>query len=233
MEQKIALITGSNRGIGLEVLRQLCEKGYHCILTSRKEADGQKAMESLASFSQQLSYHILDVNEEESVAKIKAFVEKEFGQLDVLVNNAGWNYDYGQKPTTVDLQTVMDTLNTNLMGPWRMCQAFIPLMKKQGYGRIVNVSSGSGAIDNMTSETPAYGLSKTALNVLTIKLADELKGSGILVNSVCPGWVRTKMGGANAPRSVEEGADGIVWLATLPNDGPSGGFFRDRQPIPW
>ena len=127
----------------------------------------------------------------------------------------------------------MDTLNTNLMGPWRMCQAFIPLMKKQGYGRIVNVSSGSGSIDKMSSETPAYGLSKTALNVLTIKLADELKGSEILVNSVCPGWVRTEMGGMNAPRSVEEGAEGIVWLATLPEGGPSGGFFRDKQPIPW
>ena len=233
MEQKIALITGSNRGIGLEVLRQLCEHGYHCILTSRKEADGQKALASLSSYSQQLSYQRLDVNEDESVAKIKAFVEQEFGRLDVLVNNAGWNYDYGAKPTTVDLQKVMDTLNTNLMGPWRMCQAFIPLMKKQGYGRIVNVSSGSGSIDKMSSETPAYGLSKTALNVLTIKLADELKGSEILVNSVCPGWVRTEMGGMNAPRSVEEGAEGIVWLATLPEGGPSGGFFRDKQPIPW
>ena len=233
MEQKIALITGSNRGIGLEVLRQLCEQGYHCILTSRKEVDGQKAMASLASFSQQLSYHRLDVNEDESVAKIKAFVEQEFGRLDVLVNNAGWNYDYGEKPTSVDLQKVMDTLNTNLMGPWRMCQAFIPLMKKQAYGRIVNVSSGSGSIDKMSSATPAYGLSKTALNVLTIKLADELKGSGILVNSVCPGWVRTEMGGMNAPRSVEEGAEGIVWLATLPKGGSSGGFFRDKQPIPW
>ncbi|MEL6256052.1 MAG: SDR family oxidoreductase [Bacteroidota bacterium] len=233
MDSKIAIITGSNRGIGLEVLRQLCEKGFHCILTSRKEADGRAAIESIPNFKQHISYHILDVNQDESVAKVKAFIDKKFGRLDVLVNNAGWNYDYGQKPSTVDLQSVIDTLNTNLLGPWRMCQAFIPLMKKQGYGRIVNVSSGSGAIDKMTSETPAYGLSKTALNVLTIKLADELKGSGILVNSVCPGWVRTKMGGQNAPRSVAEGADGIVWLATLPNNGPHGGFFRDRQAIAW
>lgn len=233
MERKIALITGSNRGIGREVLRQLAKKGFHCILTSRKEVDGQKALGSLGGLKEQISWHSLDVNDDASVAKIKAFVENEFGHLDVLVNNAGWNYDYGEKPSSVDLQKVMDTLNTNLMGPWRMCQAFIPLMKKQRYGRIVNVSSGSGSIDKMTSETPAYGLSKTALNVLTIKLADELKGSGILVNSVCPGWVRTEMGGMNAPRSVEEGADGIVWLATLPEDGPSGGFFRDRQPIPW
>ena len=233
MERKIALITGSNRGIGREVLRQLAEKGYHCILTSRKEDDGQKALKSLDSLKDQISYHKLDVNHDASVEKLKSFVEESFGRLDVLVNNAGWNYDYGEKPSTVDIQKVIDTLNTNLMGPWRLCQAFIPLMKKQGFGRIVNVSSGSGSIDKMSSETPAYGLSKTALNVLTIKLADELKGSGILVNSVCPGWVRTEMGGMNAPRSVEEGADGIVWLATLPEGGPSGGFFRDRQPIPW
>lgn len=233
MERKIALITGSNRGIGREVLRQLAEKGYHCILTSRKESDGQSALKSLDSLKDQISYHKLDVNHDASVAKLKSFVEESFGRLDVLVNNAGWNYDYGQKPSTVDIQKVIDTLNTNLMGPWRLCQAFIPLMKKQGFGRIVNVSSGSGSIDKMSSETPAYGLSKTALNVLTIKLADELKGTGILVNSVCPGWVRTEMGGMNAPRSVEEGADGIVWLATLPEGAPSGGFFRDRQPIPW
>lgn len=203
------------------------------MLTSRKEEDGRKALESLGALAEHISFQLLDVNQDASVAKMKALVEEKFGRLDVLVNNAGWNYDEGKLASTVDLQSVIDTLNTNLMGPWRMCQAFIPLMKKMGYGRIVNVSSGSGSIDEMNSNTPAYGVSKTALNVLTIKLADELKGSGILVNSVCPGWVRTEMGGMNAPRSVAEGADGIVWLATLAKDGPNGGFFRDRQPIAW
>lgn len=233
MDRKIALVTGSNRGIGLEIVRQLCEKDYHCVLTSRKEADGAKAMEELAHYTNQLSYHRLDVKQEDSVEQIRKFVEKEFGRLDALVNNAGWNYDLGEMPSRVDMSSVLATLDTNLLGPWRMCQAFIPLMKKQGYGRIVNVSSGSGSIDEMTSVTPAYGVSKAALNVLTIKLAHELKDTDILVNAVCPGWVQTDMGGSEAPRSVAEGADGIVWLADLDSKGPRGGFFRDKKEIAW
>ncbi|MEM6803686.1 MAG: SDR family oxidoreductase [Bacteroidota bacterium] len=233
MDKKIALVTGSNRGIGLEVLRQLCELGYHSILTSRKETDGAKAMESLAAYKSQISHHLLEVRDAASITAIQKYVEDTYGRLDILVNNAGWNYDIGKRASSLDLDTVSATLDTNLLGPWRMCQAFIPLMKKHQYGRIVNVSSGSGAISEMNADTPAYSVSKTALNVLTIKLAKELAGTNILVNSVCPGWVRTDMGGANAPRSVAEGAEGIVWLATLPSNGPSGGFFRDKQRIPW
>lgn len=233
MEPKVALVTGANRGLGLETVKQLCAKGYTCILTSRKESDGLAAMEQLDAYKDVLFHHLLDVSSEDSVQKIQGFVMDTFGRLDVLVNNAGWNYDLGNLPSTLDLEEVNKTLAVNLLGPWRMCQAFIPLMKKQGGGRIVNVSSGSGALSEMTRITPAYGISKAALNALTIKLADELKGTGILVNAVCPGWVRTDMGGANAPRSVEEGAAGIVWLADLPQNGPNGGFFRDNEEIPW
>jgi len=233
MNRKIALVTGSNRGIGLETVRQLCALGYHCILTSRKRADGEAALLKLAKYTDQLSHHLLDVTDEISVINLQEYVEQEFGRLDALVNNAGWNYDAGEKPSTVDIDSVRNTLDGILLGPWRMCLAFVSVMKKLGFGRIVNVSSGSGAIQHMTSETPAYGVSKAALNVLTMKLAHELQGTGILVNSVCPGWVKTDMGGKNAPRSVEEGAAGIVWLADLDKQGPSGKFFRDKKEIPW
>jgi len=139
----------------------------------------------------------------------------------------------GSRVLDSKLVTWRDTLETNLIGPLLLAQVLVPLMKRNGYGRIVNVSSGQGQLSDMGVGTPAYRVSKTALNALTRTLAAELKGSGILVNSMCPGWVRTDMGGAGAPRTVEQGADTAVWLATLPDDGPSGGFFRDRRPIPW
>ena len=132
-----------------------------------------------------------------------------------------------------DLDVVRETLEINLFGAWRLCEAFVPLMQRNRYGRIVNVSSGMGALNDMSGGSPAYRVSKTSLNALTRILASELRGSGILVNSVCPGWVQTDMGGANASRTVEEGADTPVWAATLPNNGPSGCFFRDRRQIPW
>lgn len=125
------------------------------------------------------------------------------------------------------------TLKTNFYGPLLLCQAFVPLMKRNKYGRIVNVSSGLGQLDSLGSGYPAYELSKAALNALTLSMARELRGTNVLINAMCPGWVRTDMGGWHAPRSVEEGADTVVWLATLPDGGPQGGFFRDRQPIPW
>lgn len=155
----------------------------------------------------------------------------QFGRLDILVNNAAINYDTWQNTAEADLNLVRDTFETNVLGSWRMCQAFLPMMRQHGYGRIVNVSSGSGSLAEMGGGTPAYGVSKAALNVLTIKLSHELKGMGILVNSVCPGWVRTDMGGQAAPRSPEKGAETIVWLALLSDTGPSGKFWRDKQEI--
>ncbi|MEO0898484.1 MAG: SDR family oxidoreductase [Bacteroidota bacterium] len=230
MQEKIALVTGSNRGIGLAVVEELSSLGIRTILTSRKKDDGLKAVQSLKNPSKVI-HHLLDVSSQDSVDRIQKFVEDEFGRLDILVNNAGINYDTWQQTINADMKVVSETLDTNLLGPWRMAKAFIPMMKSQGYGRIVNVSSGSGALTGMGGGTPAYGISKAGLNALTIKLASELSGSGILVNAVCPGWVKTDMGGSNASRSPKKGAETIIWLATLGKDGQSGKFFRDKKVI--
>jgi NAD(P)-dependent dehydrogenase (short-subunit alcohol dehydrogenase family) len=149
------------------------------------------------------------------------------------VNNAGISNDEGQRGVDADLYRVREALETNLLGAWRLCGVAIPLMQRDNYGRIVNISTGLAALEDMGGGWPGYRVSKTALNALTRILASELRGSGILVNSVCPGWVQTEMGGSAAPRPVEEGADTPVWAATLPKGGPTGGFFRDRRPIPW
>ncbi|MEO0468752.1 MAG: SDR family oxidoreductase [Bacteroidota bacterium] len=231
--ERTALVTGANRGIGYECVRQLAQKGYRTILTSRKPQNGASALNRLSKFSDRLHYHQLDVGDDDSINHLKQVITKEFGRLDILINNAGINYDTWQTAKEADMRVVDDTLTVNLMGPWKMVQAFLPLMQKNGYGRIVNVSSGAGAIEGMGAGTPAYSISKAALNVLTIKLGAELRGSNILVNAVCPGWVRTDMGGSAAPRSVAEGAKGIIWAAELPANGPSGGLFRDGKAIPF
>ncbi|MEL6191672.1 MAG: SDR family oxidoreductase [Bacteroidota bacterium] len=225
----IALVTGANRGIGLEVVRQLAKNGHEVILTSRNEEKGLKASKQPGLSN--IHFHVLDVTSQQSVDQLVVYVSEKFGRLDILVNNAGINYDTWQKATDPDLENVQQTLDTNLIGPWRMAKAFIPLMRKHGYGRIVNVSSGAGAIEGMGAGTPAYSVSKAALNVMNIKLAAELSGNDILVNAVCPGWVRTEMGGAGAPRSVQQGAEGIIWAAELPQNGPSGKFFRDGKEV--
>ncbi len=230
---KIALVTGANRGIGLEICRQLLALDHHVIVTSRDEAKGLEAVKNLSHESDKISYHSLDVGSDTSVRDIQNYVTNEFGTLDILINNAGINYDTWQTAAEADLEESHYTVEINLFGPWRMSQAFIPLMKRNGHGRIVNVSSGAGALNGMGAGTPAYSVSKAGLNALTIKLAAEVQSYGILVNAVCPGWVRTDMGGSNATRSVEEGAEGIVWAATLPDEGPSGGFFRDGKRLEW
>src|SRR5215208_2491584 len=227
---RIALVSGGNRGIGLEIVRQLAERGMTVILGSRDEKEGRSAAEGLSG---DVVVQQLDVTDEESVDRLVASVEDEFGRLDVLINNAGITNDRGQRGVDADLDRVREALEANLLGAWRLCEAFIPLMRRHGYGRIVNISSGLGALNDMGGGSPAYRVSKAGLNVLTRILASELRGTGILVNSVCPGWVRTDMGGSGATRSVEEGADTPVWAATLPNNGPTGGFFRDRRSIPW
>jgi NAD(P)-dependent dehydrogenase (short-subunit alcohol dehydrogenase family) len=227
---RVALVSGGNRGIGLEICRQLADRDIAVILGSRDEVSGKEAAENLSG---KVVVHQLDVAEENSVDRLASFVEEDFGRLDILVNNAGISNDYGQRGANADLKRVREALEANLFGAWRLCKMAIPLMQRGGYGRIVNVSSGMGALEDMGGGSPGYRISKTALNALTRILASELRGSGILVNSVCPGWVRTDMGGSRAPRPVGEGADTLVWAATLPNNGPTGGFFRDRRPIPW
>lgn len=230
--KKIALVTGANRGIGLEVARQLAELGHTVILSSRDAAKGQAALASIQQPGFDLVFHQLDVNDADSILAAKQWIIDQYGRLDILINNAGINYDLWHQALNADLAESHETIEANLFGPWRLSQAFIPMMQAAGYGRVVNVSSGAGALNGMGSGTPAYAVSKAGLNVLTIKLASEVSGD-ILVNAVCPGWVRTDMGGSNATRSVAEGASGIIWAATIPTGGPSGGFFRDGERIEW
>lgn len=230
---KIALVTGANRGLGKEVCRQLAEQGYRVILTSRTEDKGHAALADIAREGLDIVYHQLDVNNDQSIATLKEWIINTYGRLDVLVNNAGINYDTWHNALNADLEECHETMEANLFGPWRMAQNFVPLMQENGFGRIVNVSSGAGALNGMDGGKPAYAMSKAALNVLTIKLAHLTAEDNILVNAVCPGWVRTDMGGKEATRSIPEGAKGIVWAATIADGGPTGGFFRDGEQIEW
>jgi NAD(P)-dependent dehydrogenase (short-subunit alcohol dehydrogenase family) len=227
---RVALVSGGNRGIGLEVCHQLDERGYTVVMGSR---DGEKGRIAAEGLEWNVIPQQLDVADAGSVDRMAAFIEEEFGQLDILVNNAGISNDEGQRGVDADLDRVKESLEANLFGAWRLCEMAIPLMRRNGYGRIVNVSTGLAALEDMGGGSPGYRVSKTALNALTRILASELRGSGILVNAVNPGWVQTDMGGSGATRSVEEGAEALVWAATLPNSGPTGGFFQDRRPVPW
>jgi NAD(P)-dependent dehydrogenase (short-subunit alcohol dehydrogenase family) len=227
---RVALVSGGNRGIGLEVCRRLAEEGLTVILGSRDEERGRQAAEGLPGG---VAVRQLDVADAGSVEKLAASVESDFGRLDVLVNNAAISNDDGQSGAEANLDRVKEALEANLFGAWRLCETAIPHMRREGYGRIVNVSTGLAALEDMGGGSPGYRISKTSLNALTRILASELRGSGILVNAVNPGWVQTDMGGQNANRTVEEGADGVVWAATLPNNGPTGGFFRDRRHVAW
>jgi NAD(P)-dependent dehydrogenase (short-subunit alcohol dehydrogenase family) len=226
-ENRIALVTGANRGIGREVARQLLEQGFRTILTARDEHKGRTVASELGTeFSQ------LDVSDEGSVDGCFQQVEEVHGRLDVLINNAAIHYDTWERAMDADLAVVHEAFATNLFGAWRASQRAIPLMRRNRWGRIVNVSSEGGSLASMGGGTPAYSLSKAALNALTRVLAAELRGSGILVNSICPGWVATDMGGPGG-RPVEQGAASIMWAVLLDDDGPSGGFFRDGKSVRW
>lgn len=234
MAQRIAVVTGANRGIGLEISRQLATQGVFVILTARSAAKAAAACQILKSEKLEAAYHPCDVTDPTAVQILRDFIKKSYGAADILVNNAGVMLDAkASGPLEMPPDVLHSTMAVNVYGPAMLCKALAPLMKVKDYGRIVNVSSGLGQLSAPGRGTPAYRLSKAALNALTCTLAADLKDSSILVNSMCPGWVRTDMGGPNATRSVEQGAETAVWLATLPNGGQSGGFFRDRQPIPW
>lgn len=233
---KIALVTGANRGIGYEACRQLAARGLQVILTSRDARAGQAAAQRLRDEGLEVAHHVLDVTRPAHVDRVREFVEAELGRLDVLVNNAGVYLDEGETVLEVPLEVFERTMAVNFYGPLYLTRAFVPLMRRHHYGRIVNVSSEGGSLAAMSTgrgTTPAYRTSKAALNALTRLTAGAVRGKNIKVNAMCPGWVRTDMGGPNAPRSVEQGAETLVWLATLPASGPSGGFFRDRERIPW
>ena len=227
--ERVAIVTGANRGIGLEVVHQLAQLGFRVFLGSRDLKKGRPAATSLGDG--RVEPVQLDVTNQSTIDRLVATIDRRYGRLDVLVNNAGTLYDSWERVTNVDFTTVHDAFETNTIGAWRMALAFIPLLKKSAHGRIVNVSSESGSLASMSGETPAYSISKLALNGLTKMLAAELKSSRIIVNSVCPGWVATDMGGVDAPRTVEEGAASVVWAVTIPDDGPTGGFFRDGRPL--
>jgi NAD(P)-dependent dehydrogenase (short-subunit alcohol dehydrogenase family) len=227
-----ALVTGANRGIGTEVCRQLAARGYRVLLTARDRGKAAAAARSLDPAGTQVIPHVLDVADQGSVDVLADRIGTGYGRLDVLINNAAISYDTWATAATADLAAVHEAFETNLFGAWRVSQAFIPLLRASPHPRIVNVSSEAGSISGMTGGTPAYSVSKAALNALTRLLAGELRPAGILVNAVCPGWVATDMGGPGG-RPVAEGAASVVWAATLPDSGPSGGFFRDGRPVPW
>jgi len=267
---KTILVTGGNRGIGLEICRQLDELGHTVIMGSR---DPVKGKEAARSFSNNVIVKQLDVIHEESIRNLFAFVKTDFGKLDVLINNAGIGWvNQGQKNTVladvkkfietkssgarqifqhivpilrktgivaqregavnVSLTNVKLIMETNLYGVWQMIQVFIPLLLNSDHGRIINMSSGRGELKSLSGDLPGYSLSKSSLNVLTIMFSNELKEKGISVNAMCPGWVKTEMGGPYAPRHVSQGADTAVWLATE-KEIPTGKFFRDRKEIDW
>jgi len=201
-------------------------------LSARDVTKGEIAAKQLIERGLDVIFYELDVSNQSYISRIADQIEQRFGRLDVLVNNAAILYDTWQNAVNADLNVVNQALATNLFGPWKLSQECIPLMKRNKYGRIVNVSSGAGSLHYMGSGSPAYSVSKAALNAFSRILAADLHGTGILVNSVDPGWVATDMGG-HGGRPVEEGAKGIVWAAVLPDDGPSGGFFYDGAPAPW
>jgi len=232
--KRIAIVTGGNRGIGQEIARQLMKADVFVVVGCRDQPKCDAALEALRRDGANVDAHPLDVNDTKTVRRFVEYVEKQHGAPSILVNNAGV-YPEATASRVADTPTSVwrETFETNLFGAVRMCREVLPLMKKMRYGRIVNISSGMGQLQQMGEGSPAYRVSKAALNALTRTLASEVAGTGILVNSMSPGWVRTDMGGEDAPRSVEEGAETAVWLSLLPSNGPTGQFFRDRKPIPW
>jgi NAD(P)-dependent dehydrogenase (short-subunit alcohol dehydrogenase family) len=268
---KTVLVTGGNRGIGLEICRQLQSKDFRVIMGSR---DLERGIAAAASLGKNVIVKQLDVTNEESIQRLFEYLKLEFGNLDVLINNAGiGESSWGERESTllgrtkefleenvygakqvrkaivpvlrktgilsqragagnVELDEVKRILETNLFGAWRMIQVFVPLLKKSEDGRIINLSSGLGELGSLSGEHPSYSLSKASLNALTIMFSNELKKHGIKVNAMCPGWVKTDMGGPDAPREVVQGADTAVWLATI-KEIPTGKLFRDRKEINW
>ena len=232
-EQRIALVTGGNRGIGLESCRQLAKLGIRVLLGSRDSAKGTAAAGELSAAKLPVEARELDVADDQSIVDCMGWIRRDVGRLDILVNNAGIMVEENDAEPEEELRIVRETMQTNVYGPLLLSRLAIPIMKSRRYGRIVNLSSGMGSLTEMGPGYIAYRMSKAAINVVTRVLAAEVEGMGILVNSADPGWVKTDMGGRGASRTVYKGAETPVWLATVPEGGPTGGVFRDRKAIPW
>lgn len=231
--QKVVLITGSNRGIGFETARQLARRGYHVIIAARDEETGRQAAKSVQTEGGQASFLALDVSSSDSITTASTDFSQVAQHLDVLINNAGIYPDEGQTILTIPRDRLVQTFQTNTFGPLEVAQAFLPYLQRGNSARVINVSSGYGHLDGLSADAPSYCLSKLALNGLTIMLAGALRADRIAVNALCPGWVRTDMGGRNATLSVEEGADTVVWLADEAPHDLTGKLFRNRQEVAW
>ena len=239
-DQKLAIVTGGNRGLGFETCRQLGKLGYVVILTARHTVQGREQAEILKEEGLNVHFYHVDVNDPNSIGSLYEYVMSDFGRCDVLVNNAGILIEKADhvgedlfEHLRHDKNSLNLTLDTNIVGPYLLSEAFGPIMRKKRYGRIVNVSSAMGQLSDMQEGFPAYRISKAGLNAVTCIFSSLYRGHNVLVNSISPGWVKTEMGGPNAPTAIEEGVDSIIWAATLPDGGPTGGFFQNRLPIPW
>jgi NAD(P)-dependent dehydrogenase (short-subunit alcohol dehydrogenase family) len=230
---RAAVVTGANRGLGLETSRQLLARGLRVVMAGRDEDATESARRSLGGSSEQAMAVTMDVTDAASIEAAHRLIVDRMGGADVLVNNAAVLLFDSAEPLSIPPEAYRQTFEANVFGVIEVCRIFVPPMAKRGHGRIVNVSSGAGQLAKMSTYAPAYSMSKAALNAFTRLLAATYKGQGVLANAVDPGWVRTDMGGPSAPRSVEQGVETTVWLATLPDDGPTGGFFRDKRAIEW
>lgn len=232
-EKQVALVTGANRGIGYELVKQLALNGFKAILASRDLSKGHEAAQNLKQSGLDVSFVRVDVDDQESIRQAALTVNETFGRLDVLINNAGVYLDENEKLLKMDPAILEQTMSTNFFGAYHVIRSFVPIMEKRGYGRIINISSEYGMMHEMSERgVGAYKLSKLALNGLTRLVAAEIQGD-IKINAVCPGWVRTDMGGPAAPRTPKQAAESILWLATIGSEGPQGGFFRNGKAINW
>ena len=232
---KVALVSGGNRGLGLETCRQLAARDFLVYLGSRNIDAGIEAAKQIGR--ENVEAVKLDVNSQASIDALAQHIEYGPGHLDVLINNAGIMIDgHDGGPASIcdaDIDVIEKSLQTNTLGPIRLIRAMLPLMERVNDARIVNISSGMGQLADMGGRHPGYRISKTALNAVTRIFAAELDPNKFRINAVCPGWVRTDMGGAEAELSVEEGVDTAVWLVTSPDLRDSGGYYRKRKPIDW
>jgi NAD(P)-dependent dehydrogenase (short-subunit alcohol dehydrogenase family) len=230
---KVALVTGGNRGIGFELVKQLALNGFKVIMASRDPEMGHEATQRLKESNLDVSFVEMDIDNQESIHQAAITVNERYGRLDVLINNAGVYLEENKKLVAMDPSVLERTMTTNFFGAYHVIRSFIPLMEKQGYGRIINVSSEYGAMSEMSYQgVGAYKLSKFALNGLTRLVAAEINGD-IKINAADPGWVSSDMGGSSAPRTPKQAAESILWLATIGPEGPNGGFFRDGKRIDW